>query len=135
MADRLICRIALSGIAAAMFLAWLPPAALADSPDPTRPADFAAPAGAVAAPAGLQAVLLRPKGGSVAVINGQTVAVGERVGDARLVSLSANEAVLVGPNGREVLRLAPAAEKKQSMSAVPAVRGEKGTSGRGKSHD
>jgi len=111
--------------------------ALADGPDPTRPADVAetATGAAAAAPTGLQAVLLRPHGKSVAVINGQTVAVGERVGEGRLVSLGANQAVLVGPNGREVLKLAPAAEKKPSAAASPAARTKKRISGRGESHE
>lgn len=107
------------------------------APDPTRPAtaaDLPGTGGAAEAPTGLQAVILRPKGRSVAIINGQSVAVGDTVGEARLVSVTATEAVLVGPGGREVLRLAPAAEKKPSAPVAGQDAGKK-TKGRGESHD
>jgi MSHA biogenesis protein MshK len=139
MADSLIHRIAMTGAVAAIVLSSLSAAAQGGGmPDPTRPANATEAPGAsgtTAAPTGLQAVILRPKGKSVAVINGQTVAVGGMVGDARLVSLTAREAVLSGPNGKEVLKLAPAAEKKQPVSAHPAGRTTKRISGRGESHE
>lgn len=91
-------------------------AAHADSqlPDPTRPpASMLAPVTAAEeAPlaGGLQSILL-PKPGSGgkprAIIHGQTVELGGQVGDARLVHLTETTAVLLGPAGREVLRLLP----------------------------
>lgn len=105
-------------------------------PDPTRPPNMNETS-AQAAPAltGLQAVVLRPDGHSVAVINGQAVAVGDKVGDARLVLLTADEAVLVGPNGKEVLKLAPTVDKKRAVSAPAAKKAKKRNLRRGKSHD
>jgi len=107
-------------------------------PDPTRPpsagaasAEAGAGAGA-AAPLGLQAVILRPQGRSVAIINGQTVAVGDQVGAARLISLTADEAVLEGPKGKEVLKLLPAVDKTRASAATAA---KKEISGRGNNHD
>jgi len=105
-------------------------------PDPTRPpsagaASAEAGAGA-AAPLGLQAVILRPQGRSVAIINGQTVAVGDQVGAARLISLTADEAVLEGPKGKEVLKLLPAVDKTRASAATAA---KKEISGRGNNHD
>jgi MSHA biogenesis protein MshK len=139
MADRLIFRLATCAAITTIALLSLNAAAQAGSPpDPTRPANATETPGATgAAPAqtGLQAVILRPKGKSVAVINGQTVAVGSMVGEARLVSLTANEAVLSGPNGKEVLKLAPAVDKKQSPYARSADKTKKRISGRGESHE
>jgi MSHA biogenesis protein MshK len=139
MADRLIRNLVLSGALAAAALSSLPARAQTGSPpDPTRPPNVSEVAGAntsAPAPTGLQAVILRPGGKSVAVINGQTVAVGGMVGDARLVSLTANEAVLSGPNGKEILKLAPAVDKTQSASARPAAKTKKRISGRGEGHE
>jgi MSHA biogenesis protein MshK len=105
-------------------------------PDPTRPPNMnETSAPAASASTGLQAVVLRPDGHSVAVINGRAVAVGEKVGDARLVLLTADEAVLVGPNGKQVLRLAPTVDKKRAASAPAAKKAKKRNLRRGKSHD
>ena len=94
-------------------------------PDPMRPPSFVhvAPADSLAAPTGasvLQTIILRRKGKPLAVINGETVELGGRIGDARLVKLSDNEAVLQGPRGRESLRLTPAAGK--NLAAVVPSR-------------
>jgi MSHA biogenesis protein MshK len=137
MAD-LVMRHLVTAAAGALAVLWsaASPAQTGGLPDPTRPPTFSeAPAASAPAPAGLQAVLLRPHGRSVAVINGQTVAVGEKVGEARLVSLTANEAVLSGPNGKEVLKLAPAVDKKQMPSTPPAAEAQKRIPRRGDSHD
>lgn len=88
-------------------------AARADLPDPTRPpARFAAPEAAAAAEGPvLQSVLLPRQGRASAVIDGQRVGVGERYDGARLTRVTESEAVLVGPAGRRVLQLTPAARK------------------------
>jgi MSHA biogenesis protein MshK len=88
--------------------------------DPTRPpaqAQLAArPGEAAAAPAGpqLQSVLIarEPGGRRVAVIDGETVRLGETFHGARLVRLAQGEVELVRGRERQVLKLnaPPAAE-------------------------
>lgn len=97
--------------------------------DPTRPpAELTAPvadsvAGAdgkpVAASGGLQAVILRKGAKPMAVINGDVVSLGGKIGDARLVKISETEAELDGPNGKEVMRMMPTVDKK--ISRKPKV--------------
>ena len=108
-----------SACGAAIALAALPSIALgqpAPISDPTRPPTSVVeptatlPSAGVSG-AGLQTVILRKGNKPVAIINGMTVELGGKVGESRLVKLSESEAVLQGPNGREVLRLIPAAEK------------------------
>jgi len=82
--------------------------------DPTRPpATLVEPTtiGSAVAASGFQAVIRRPGHKPMAVINGKMVELGGKLNDATLVRLSESEAVLQGPNGREVLKLTPAAEK------------------------
>ena len=92
----------------------LPLAAGAQIADPTRPpvgvAETADDAGAVAGPV-LQSVLIPKNGRPLAVIDGQQVRLGERLGERRLVKLSEREAVLDGPLGIERLQLTPGVEK------------------------
>lgn len=101
--------------------------ALAQLSDPTRPADIpAAPAlgPGTAAPtaSGIQTVILRPGGKSVAVINGQHLEVGATVGDKRVVKISESEVVLKGPSGREVIKLTPEIEKTPVKKTVEPKR-------------
>ncbi len=77
-------------------------------------------------PSGLQTVILRKGAKPLAIINGQTVKLGEKVGDARLVSLSETQAILQGPDGREVLRLMPAAERKAVIPPQPRKDSKRG---------
>lgn len=86
--------------------------------DPTRPPTAAAgPSGGtgteqtIAEPTGLQSILIS-NGRKLAVINGQTVALGQKLGDATLVAIRENEVVLKTSAGSEVLKLYPQAEKK-----------------------
>lgn len=78
--------------------------------DPLRPPPgFITGAAASASASGeaalqLQSVLLAP-GRQIALIGGRTVAVGERIGDYRLLSLTERRAVLQGPQGRLLLYL------------------------------
>lgn len=91
------------------------PCAAQQLQDPTKPPAQATPAaagaGEAAAPAGpqLQSVLIGSRGRQVAVIDGQTVRQGERVGDAVLVRVGKNEAVLRRGKTLQVLTLFPAA--------------------------
>jgi MSHA biogenesis protein MshK len=93
-------------------------------PDPTRPAvDFSATDGsadgtgaagndakgvAARAPSkqGLQSVILSP-GHRAAVINGETVALGGKIGGATLVEVRDSSVVLQGPQGKRVMELFP----------------------------
>jgi hypothetical protein len=91
-------------------------AALAQVPDPTRPPDaLLAPAAessaVVPAASGVQTVIVRRGGKSGAVINGQYVVVGGKIGDKRVLKISESEVVLEGESGREVIKLTPAIEK------------------------
>ncbi len=88
-------------------------------PDPTRPPDSleggaAAKPGGPALSAGLQTVILRKGRKPVALINGEMVELGGKLGEATLIRLSEREAVLQGPLGREVLRLTPSAQKRSA---------------------
>ncbi len=116
MASCLKCVVLGSEAIAVVAAAVLPALAQAPLPDPTRPpAAFEnAPAATEAKAgnsAGLQTVILRKGRKPVAVINGETVELGGKVGEATLVKLSEREAVLQGPQGREVLHLTPKASK------------------------
>ena len=92
----------------------LPLAAGAQIADPTRPPvgvpETEGEAGAAAGPV-LQSVLIPKAGRPLAVIDGQQVRLGERLGERRLVRLSEREAVLDGPLGIERLQLTPGVEK------------------------
>ena len=104
--------LALVALAAGPLSAAAPPAApneLVGLPDPTRPAVGAgATSGETYAPGALvlEATLVSP-GRKSAVINGQSVGVGARIGDAQVVDIKPYE-VIVKSGGRETsLRLMP----------------------------
>lgn len=92
-------------------------AACAQLADPTRPLvdgglpGAGVPAGGTAA-TGLQSVILRKNGKPAALINGEIVELGGKVGEYRLIKVSEDAVVLKGPGGEETLRLMPAAQKK-----------------------
>jgi MSHA biogenesis protein MshK len=82
-------------------------------PDPTRPpveAGVEIPGAAATGPV-LQSVMIRP-GRRTALISGQLLAEGERFGDAKLIKISEGEVILIGPEGRQTLKLFPEVEKK-----------------------
>lgn len=87
--------------------------AAAQLPDPTRPADVPLAVGAGAG--GLQAIVMRPGGKSAAVIDGEEVRVGERIGDKahgkRVLKISENAVIVQGEGGRETIRLIATVEK------------------------
>ncbi len=105
--------------------------ALAQVADPMRPPDgavAAADGGAVVPPlqSGVQTVIVRPQGKSVALINGKQVSVGEMLGDKKVVKISEKEIVLKGEGGREVIKVMPSIEKipvKQSAGAKTRAGG------------
>lgn len=92
-------------------------------PDPTRPAGWlagdVAAAGQPAAPSGLQTVIVGKDRKSAAVIDGQYVAVGGKIGERRLLRVTENSATLKGPEGMETLMLVgPGIEKKASRPVL-----------------
>ena len=105
--------------------------ALAQVPDPTRPAAavMSPEAGGAAMPveSGVQTVILRPGGKSAAVINGQHVSVGDKLGDKRVQKISESEVVLKGASGREVIKVTPAIQKVPAVKADAAKRRTTGT--------
>lgn len=107
-------------------------AALASTPapaqvlvDPTRPPAAVAapgPASAEAPPATqLQSILISSRR-RLAVINGNTVALGDKVGEARVVKISETEVVLQTGEETEVLKMYPGIEK-QPVKRGSARRG------------
>ena len=116
-----------------LLLGVLPMAAAAEAlPDPTRP-----PGGlfvtdgqnAEPVPSGLQSVIIAP-GRRAAIINGQTVELGEKIGDARLVSVTEHEVVLRGKHGKQVMTMFPGVTMRpktvpKSLVARPLATEEK----------
>lgn len=106
--------------------------------DPTRPAiSEGAPAAGEAqktridTPAGLQSIIRRKGARPAAIVNGQFVELGGKVGDAKLVQINDGDIVLQGPAGREELKLTPAVEK--TTPVLPQTEKELGRqSSRGK---
>lgn len=102
-------------------------AARGEVKDPTRPAGLLTTpevVGAAAAPveSGVQTVILRTRGKSTAVINGQQVALGEMFGGKRVVKIAEDEVVLQGESGREVMKVTPDIAKVPVRKIVPAKR-------------
>jgi len=84
--------------------------ALASLPDPTRPS-FVQGDGAEGVAAGqhglvLQSVLISPQR-RLAVINGRTLSVGERIGNATVAAIWPHEVVIQRSSGEVTLRLVP----------------------------
>ncbi len=89
--------------------------ALAETlPDPTRPAiDLGAAGGQAsgavpteAVPQGLQSIIISPHY-RAAIINGETVRLGGKIGNSTLVEVRANSVVLQNAQGRRVMELFP----------------------------
>lgn len=88
--------------------------------DPTRPPPVFAQQGDqasadLAAKPVLQSVIISP-GRKIAVISGQTLKLGDRYGDARLVKITETEVVLRTEHEYQSLKLYPQIEKKTSSS-------------------
>lgn len=112
-------------------LLCLPAVAQAQMADPTRPpaAMLATGGDAVSGevPARrLQSVLVPQGGRPVAVIGGQTVALGDSIGGAKLVRLNEREAVLQGADGVTHLYLTPDVEKRMIVTPAPRKMGKSG---------
>ena len=87
--------------------------------DPMRPPGLTASGGLAPEPSAgphLQSVLISPQR-RLAVINGETVALGGKVGDATLVRIAETGVVLKRGESLETLPLLPGIEKKASTKA------------------
>lgn len=116
----------------------LPVCASAESlPDPTQP-----PAGIMAPPvadteeeqpAGLQSIIIS-RNRRAAIIGGETVELGGKYGDARLIEVNEGSVVLKGTQGRQVLTLFPDVKmtSKEETKAKPPVAADKVRSGKPK---
>jgi len=119
---------AASVIALGMFLASAQATAQKGLLDPTRPPTVAPSPQATPEPPGpqLQSVLLAP-GRKIAVINGESVALGEKLGEATLVRVTETEVVLRHGAETRVLKLYPSVEKSPvRRSAAGDKSGAKG---------
>lgn len=100
--------------AALLLLSTLPLAAWAQVlPDPTRPpieigdgTGWSAQQAAPASAKGLLSVIISPER-CAAIIDGKTIRLGEKYGDATLVEISARGVVLQGEHGRRSMELFP----------------------------
>lgn len=112
-------RLALSAL---FFLAVLPASAYPQAlTDPMRPPAFdpASTASVDAASSRLKSTLLS-NGRRLAIIDGQTVPLGGRIGDATLVEITPTKVILRRGSETEALLLLPSAEKKPSGRVAPA---------------
>lgn len=109
-----------------VLMAMLPAVGLAQVPDPTRPpsamggTDTASGMALQSFDAGVQTVIVRKSGKSGALINGQYVEVGGKLGDKKVVKITETEVVLQGEGGREIMKTTPAIEK--TPTAKPAAK-------------
>jgi MSHA biogenesis protein MshK len=94
-------------------------------PDPTRPAidlNDTGSGGAVVevapeeASRGLQSIIISPQY-RAAIINGETVQLGDKAGDSRLVEVRENSVVLENSQGRRVVELFPKVNIKKNETA------------------
>ena len=105
---------------AALALSFAPLAFAQGMSDPTRPPSASAVDGRgegapEAATSQLQSVLISP-GRKLAVINGQTVALGGRIGDATLTKITETGVVLKRGDALQSLALLPGVDKKRARS-------------------
>ena len=102
---------AAGGLLAALAVAAAHAESLAD---PTRPPAALGASAADGAPeaSGLQSIIRSNIGRPAAIINGEYVVLGGRVGDARLVKIGDDSVTLKTAAGTETLMLVPGVEKK-----------------------
>ncbi len=91
-------------------------------PDPTRPpaaleAPVAPSATTPPAATGLQTIIRRVGRKPAAVINGEYVELGAKVGEAKLLQIGDDSVILQGPAGKEVLKLTPNVGKAEPTAA------------------
>lgn len=127
MAERLIRYVSLLGLCALQLLSC---ANAEEFVDPTRPpAAVAAPvtggAAADESSSGLQSIIIS-KTRRAAIIDGETVELGGKHGDARLIEVNEGSVVLKGVQGRQVLTLFPdvklSRKKEAEAKSLPAPK-------------
>lgn len=95
--------------------------------DPTRPpAAFGSPAAAADSgpePSNLQSIIRNNFGKPAAIINGEYVMLGGRVGDARLVKIGEDSVTLKSASGSETLMLIPGVERKSATRSGKEAEG------------
>jgi len=116
-AKRSSARIGCNGSALLLLCAVFPVASAQVLIDPTKPPpEIYTPltqAGSAAPESDrLQTIIISPTR-RAAIINGQTVELGAKHGDAKLVEVSESGVILLGPQGRQVLALFPGVEIKR----------------------
>jgi MSHA biogenesis protein MshK len=108
-------QVTIQGWLAVSIFVWTPFAVAENLNDPTRPpASIDRPtedSSVRATGPVLQSVLISPSR-KVAIINGETVKLGDKFGDARVVKIAETEVVLRNGNDVQVLKLFPQVEKK-----------------------
>lgn len=123
---------------AALLLCASQIAAAEPLPDPTLPAIDLNSSGTGsttdvvpddAVPRGLQSVIISPDY-RAAIINGETVTVGGKYGDSRLVEVRENSVVLQNAQGRRVLELFPKVSIRKNEAAQHERNAQEKTSGR-----
>ncbi|MBI5889664.1 MAG: hypothetical protein HZB47_03175 [Nitrosomonadales bacterium] len=122
----------------AVLLLCVPQLAAAEPlPDPTRPSidlDSSGTGGAAdavpddAVSRGLQSVIISPQY-RAAIINGETVALGGKAGDSRLVEVRESSVVLQNSQGRRVVELFPKVIMKKNGTAQQESAVHKNASG------
>jgi MSHA biogenesis protein MshK len=73
----------------------------------------------------VQAVILRRGDKPVALIAGERVTIGSRVGDARVVAITDSEVVLASRSGRQVIKINPDVDKKIHDGTPPPATEKK----------
>ncbi len=101
------------------------PVSAEELPDPTRPPLLSSSDAAQIEPeksAGLQSVIISKKR-SAAIIDGQTIELGEKYGDVRLIEVSDTRVILQGAHERRVMTLFPGVSM-TNINDRPGLKGE-----------
>lgn len=94
--------------------------ASAQGNDPMRPAGYQSAVSAIES--GVQTVIIRDGGKSAAVINGEYVALGGKVGDKKVTAITESAVTLHGAGGSEVLKVMSAIDKVPVKSPNKAAK-------------
>jgi hypothetical protein len=106
-------------------------------PDPTRPSIDLDSSGAdgktdvvpdEAASRGLQSIIISPHY-RAAIINGETVTIGGKAGDSKLIEVRENSVVLQNAQGTRVVELFPKVSIKKNGAVPQAIRAHEKASG------
>ena len=108
-------------------------ALMAQVTDPMRPADAPLPGNVASATDGVQAIIMRKGGKPAAIVGGQMVHVGDRLGDKtqgkRVLKIREDAVVIAGDEGNETLFLHPLAKKSVSRTPSRSAKRDNTTGG------